>query len=271
MPNPNPMFLEKPFSLAHARRMSFGSDPLKLSLLIPLLFHDYSFDIDEFMRSLDTTRWTEANSAGGAQTPFAYSAVRTGGLQGITGTTSDAVVAVHRTETFLDPDDNPFMFIQWKANIVAGFSFEVGLSNPKSSEALPGVTSVDTPTVGNGATDLIAVHMDTDASLATAALVGDGSTGDAVAETIYRGGPGATGTTAYTPTPGYWQTYLIGTRDNIGYAAIWDGDAFMGRYTSTNAPDGGVLVRPYALFRTRNTTSKTIDIRTIAIGCEHNE
>jgi len=265
MPNPNPMFLEKPFSLAHARSMAFGTDPVKLALLIPLLLQDYSFHKDEFMKALDTDFWTTAVSGGGGPTAFAFSAARGGQLQGATGTTDNDVTAIHMTQTLFDPDDNPFMLIKWKANVVTGFSFEIGFSDPKTSEALPGVTDVDTPTVANGVTDILCVHMDTDQTLTTADLIGDGTTGSATASS----GP-ALSSAAYTPTASAWQTYLIGVRDNLGYAAIWDGDGFVGRFSVSNGPDGGVLVRPYALFRTRNTATKTIDIHKIAFGCENN-
>ena len=269
MPNPNPMFLEKPFSLAHARRMFAGSDPVKLALLAPLLIHDYSFNGDEFQQALDTGLWTTAVSAGGGPTAFAYNAARTGRLEGATGTTDDDVTAIHLAETFLDPDDNPFFLIQWQVTAVTGFSFEIGLSDPKTSENLPGITDVDDPTIGNGVTDILAVHMDTDQTRTAASLVGDGTTGSAVATDLTLGGPG--GSTDYTPTTSTWQTFVFGVRDNLGYVAIWDGDSFVGRFSTSNGPDGGVLVRPYALFRTRNTTNKIVNIRKAFWGCENNE
>lgn len=268
MVKPNPMFLEKPYSLSHARSMTGGTDPVKLSLLLPALFWDYTFESDEFTSALSANSWTTAVSGGGGPTAFAYSAARSGQLQGATGATDNDVTAIHRTETFLDPDDNPFFFIQWKANAVTGFSFEIGFSDPKTSEALPGVTDVDTPATGNGVTDIACVHMDTDQTLTTAALVGDGTTPAATKQNLYLGGPG--GSTGYTPTAATWQTYLIGIRDNLTYVSIWDGDGFVGRFDVASGPDGGVLVRPYALFRTRNTTTKTIDIRKVAFGCENN-
>ena len=271
MPNPNPGLLQtrQAFSLQHARSVFGGTDPLKLSLLVPILKASYGWFPDEFIQALDTTRWTTAVTAGGGPTPFAYAAVRGGVIQGATGTTDNDATAIHLAQTFLDPDDNPFMLIQWRANAVTGFSFEIGFSDPKTDEALPGVTDVDTPTVANGATDLLAVHMDTDQTLTTAALVGDGTTGAATSQALYLGGPG--GSTGYTPTAAAWQTYIIGVRDNLGYVAIFDGAGFVGHFSVGNGPDGGVLVRPYALFRTRNTVTKTIDIRKICVGWEQND
>ena len=265
MPEPNPMLLDgvMPFSRRHARAMFGGTDPKKIALLLPLLIGDYGWIPSEFGGALVAADWSTAVSAGGGPTAFAYSAVRGGTMQGLTGTTDNDVTALYRTQTFLDPADNPFLLIRWKANAVTGFSFEVGFSDPKADEALPGVTDVDTPTVGNGVTDILCVHMDTDQTLTTAALVGDGTTGSVA----------KTDTATYTPTAGTYQTMLIGVRANQGFCHIWDGVAKVGniRYAVTNGPDSGVLVRPYAIFRTRNTTSKTVDIDYFGFGWERND
>ena len=258
MPEPSPMFLQKPFSLAHAGSLFGGSDPKKKALLIKNLPFNYGYIESEFGGALVAADWTTAVTAGGGPTAFAFSAVRGGVMQGATGTTDNDVTAIYRTQTFLDPGDFPFMLIRWTVNTITGFSFEIGFSDPKTDEALPGVTDVDTPTVGNGVTDILCVHMDTDQTLTTASLVGDGTTG-AVAKTDI-------GT--YTPSAAVPQTMLIGLRPNIGFCAVWDGDGFAGGIirSVSNGPDTGVLVRPYAMFRTRNTASKTINIDYIGFG-----
>ena len=158
------------------------------------------------------------------------------------------------------------MLIRWRANAVTGFSFEVGFSDPKADEALPGVTDVDTPSIGNGVTDIVAIHMDTDQTDTTAYLVGDGTTG-AATRTLIEDGAG----TDFTPTANTWQTYVIGVRANLGFINVWDGRRYVGRFGVTNGPDSGVLIRPYALFRTRNTVSKTIDVDCIGFGWERNQ
>ena len=256
--NPSIMWVPKPLSRQHAA--SIFSDPGKISMFSSLLWHDYGHFLDEFIQALDTTRWTTAVTAGGGPTPFAYSAVRGGVIQGATGTTDNDATAIHLTQTFLDPADNPVLFIQWRSNAVTGLSFEIGLSDPKTDEALPGVTDVDTPATGNGVTDVACLHMDTDQTLTTVALVGDGTTGAAASQSDPEGAG-----SSYTPTASTWQTFIIGVRPNLTFAYVWDGDGFAGRFSVGNGPDSGVLVRPYALFRTRNTVTKAIDIR--KIGC----
>ncbi len=264
--NPNPMFLEKPFSRAHMDALFGGSDPKKQSLLIPAMLHDYAWAASEFQSPYTSGgRWTNAYTSGGGPTPFATGANRGGSIQGATGGTDNDAIAIYHTNVIFDPDDNPFFFIQWESNIITGFSFEIGFSDAKADEALPGITDVDTPTVGNGATDIACVHMDTDASLTTADLVASDAVGAGTAST----GP-SLADAEYTPTGGTRQTIGIGIRDNLAYATIWDGDRRVGRFSVNDGPDGGTLVRPYALFRTRNTTPKTIIIYKVAVGCEQN-
>jgi len=89
------MFIPKAFSLAHARSMFAGSDPVKLALLSDLLDFDYSGFKDEFVQALDTNRWTAAVTAGNGPTAFAYSAVRGGVIQGQTGATDNDATAIH--------------------------------------------------------------------------------------------------------------------------------------------------------------------------------
>lgn len=268
--NPNPMWIPNALSRRHARSLFGGGDPSKIALLTQLLRKDYGYLPSEFGGAIVAADWTTAVTAGGGPTAFAYSAVRGGVLQGATGSTDNDATAIYRTQTFLDPADMPWMMIRWRSNAVTGFSFEVGFSDPKTDEALPGVTDVDTPAVGNGVTDILCVHMDTDQTLTTASLVGDGTTGSPAKTDITTTPTGATG---YTPTAATYQTFLLGVRANEGYACIWDGENLMAniQWRVTNGPDSGVLVRPYALFRTRNTVSKTIDIDFWDFGWERND
>jgi len=256
------MFLTKPFSLAHARSMFGGTDPKKIVALIRNLCWDYYTYLDDFDIVLDTNRWL-ASATGGATaiTAFALNVQRCGALRGDTGTDDNAAISLAGVNEVFDAADNPFMVIRWKAPAaVTDFSFEIGFSDPKTDEALPGITDVDTPASGNGVTDIICVHMDTDQTLKTAALVADGTTGAAAKTNI--------GT--YTPTVSAWQTFVIGFRANIGFCHIWDGDGYVGSYDVAQGPDTAILVEPYALFRTRSTVQKDIDIDYILVGCERN-
>lgn len=267
MPNPNPIYTQKPFSLAHFRRVFAVSDPVKLAAMTGLMPWDYFHKVWDFHEATLTADWTTDVTAGGAPTAFAYNAQRNAALRGATGTTDDGVTALKYHSVAFDPADNPFFWLRWVAPAaVTGFSFEIGFSDAKTDEALPACTDIDTPTVANGVTDMGGVHMDTDQTLTTAAVVADGTTGAALATTLVnRAG------TAWTPTASGIIDVIVGVRPNLTYCWIWDSLAPMGIMQSVaQGPDTAVLVRPYALFRTRNTTSKQIDLLKAVIVAEEN-
>lgn len=259
------MHIQKPFSLQHFRSVFANSDPVKLAAMTALMPWDYFHRTYEFQEATINADWTTAVTAGGAPTAFAFNAQRNGALRGATGGTDDGVTAIHYHAAIFNPSDNPFFWLRFVAPAaVTGFSFEIGFSDPKTDEALPGVTDVDTPATGNGVTDIGCVHMDTDQDLATVALVADGTTGAAAKTTLVnRAG------TAWTPTASGIIDVLVGVRPNLTYCWIWDSLGPMGIQQSVaQGPDADVLVRPYALFRTRNTTSKTIDLLKAVIVAE---
>lgn len=267
MPNPNPIKIQKPFSLAHMRSVFANSDPAKLAAMVALMPWDYYHHISEFDRALDTAFWTTAVTAGGGPTAFAVNNQRNGAVQGATGTTDNDATAIHFARVIFDPADKPMFWLRWIAPAaVTGFSFEIGFSDAKTDEALPGITDVDTPASGNGVTDIGCVHMDTDQTLQTAALVADGTTG-AAAKTDLSNRAG----TAWTPTASGIIDVIVGVEANLTRCWIWDSLAPMGIMQAVaQGPDSGTLVRPYALFRTRNTTSKTITLLKAVIVAEEN-
>jgi len=192
----NPIFIQKPFSLAHMRSVFAKSDPKGLAAMTALMPWDYFHRTYDFNEPTLHTDWTAVRDSGNTATNFAYNAQRNGALRGATGTTDDGSFALHYHGAIFNPSDNPYVWFRWVAPAaVTGFSFEIGFSDPKTDEALPGVTDVDGPTTGNGVTDIGCVHMDTDQDLTTAAIVADGTTGAAAsASLVNRAG------TAWTPT-----------------------------------------------------------------------
>ncbi len=274
MPSPNPIYTQKPFSLAHLRSVFANSDPVKLAAMTALMPWDYFHKQYEFQEATLNADWTAVRDSGNTATNFAYNAQRNGALQGATGATDDGSFALHYHAALFNPSDNPFVWFRWVAPAaVTGFSFEIGFSDPKTDEALPGITDVDAdpPTVGNGVTDIAAVHMDTDQAVATARIVGDGTTGAAVGRTLTNDAG-----TAWTPTAGGIIDTIVGVRANRAFCWIWDSAARVGVMQAAeasgthNGPDANVLIRPYAMFRTRNTTSKTISLLKAVIVAEEN-
>ena len=274
MPNPNPIYTGKPFSLAHMRRVFAMSDPVKLAAMVSLMPGDYFYRAYEFNEPTLHTDWTAVRDSGNTATNFAYNAQRNGALQGVTSGTDDSSFALHYHGAIFDPADKPFIWFRWVAPAaVSGFAFETGFSDPKTDEALPACTALTalssnetTPTIGNGVTDVGAVAMDTDLTLTTAALIGDGTTGAAVGQGILNGAG-----TVWTPTAGGIIDVFLGVEANKTRCWIWDSGAPVGVMREiTNGPDSGVLVRPYIMMRTRNTTSKTINLLKAVVVAEEN-
>ena len=267
MPNlPNPVMVQKPFSLSHMRGAFAGTDPRKLAAMTALMPWDYFHRTYEFHEATLTADWVANVTGGGGPTAFAYNAQRNAGLRGATGTTDDGVTELTYHSAIFNASDNPGMWVRFVAPAaVTGFSFEIGFADPKTA-ALPAVTDVDTPATGNSATDVAVVHMDTDQTLTTTALVADGTTGAALATTLVnRAG------TAYTPTASKIIDVIVGFRPNLSFCQIWDNLGPMGIMQSVaQGPDADVLVMPYMLFRTRNTTSKTINILKCVLVAEEN-
>lgn len=259
MPLPTLMRKLSPFSLLSISEHFSGID--KIAQLLPLMPLDYLYEVHDFQAALDAAQWT-APTAGTAPTAFAYNEQRTGALRGATGTTANNVIALHKTQTYFDAADRPLMVVRWRAPAaVTAFHFEIMFSDPKTAEAAVSITDVDVPTVGNGVTDCVAVVMDTSQTLTTAALVGeDGGGGPAVRTNIG----------AWTPTANNWTEMVIGVERNRGFCSVVDGGRPIGRFSVSNGPNLGVLLRPSLVFRTLNTTSKQIDIDLIILAAERN-
>lgn len=265
MADPTPLQIPTlPGSMAMAARLFQGVDPVKVVAAYPLLYLDYYFRVWHFDEDSIEARWAVASTGGAtAITAFAYSAFRNGSLLGDTGTDDNAAIALHLDNAIFDAADNPWFLVRWLAPAaVSGFSFEIGWSDPKTDEALPGIDDIDTPSAANGITDGGGIHMDTDQTLTTAAAWGVG-TSTAVAKTNI-------GT--FTPTISTWQHTLVGVRAGQTYVAHWNGRALVNNtiYSVLSGPDVSVLMRPSMLFRTRNTTQKDIRINMVAIGAERN-
>jgi len=255
--------VERPASLLHYAKLH-SLDPRWVALNIPLLFHAFAFEREECRIALSTDRWTTSVTAGGAPTAFAFNAARGGVFRGATGTTDNGVTSIRFANLIFDAADNPGFYIRFLAPAaVSGFAFELGFSDAKTDEALPGVTALTSgavPTIGNGVTDIAAVVMDTDLTLTTAALVGDGTTGS----------PSGVAIGTYTPTVDRFVDVILQVYANLAQCQVWDDNTLVGQFGVTNGPDAAVLLNPYFMYRTRDTTSKTIDIYKIVIWHEEN-
>lgn len=261
---PNTMLnVNKPFSLLHYAKVN-NLDPRRLLLNAPNLFADFYYRLHEFDGTLDAAFWSTDVTGGGAPTAFAYNAQRNGALRGATGTSDNGVTAIYQPNVAMDPADYPTMFFRWRAPAeVSDFGFEIGWSDAKTDEKLvcvSALSAVGAPTITNGITDFGLLVMNTDLTLTTTAIIGDGTTGSVNGALV----------ATWTPTASKIIDMIIMVGPNQTRAQIWDTGALVGSFSASNGPDAGTLVRFSAIFKTLNTTTKTVDILKAAILAEEN-
>ena len=217
---------------------------------------------DDFIEdTISTTRWNLA--ADGTATTFAWAIARSGTIQGSTGSSDDGAMAINGDAMWYG-DANAGMEVRFKLDVVTAFQIEIGFTDALSDETLPAVTDIDTPATGNGATDVAVLHLDTDQTLTTAALVGE-STGSAFAAQKV-----AVGT--WTPTAGRYYTVRVQLGTNAGIVKVFDSNTptrpilvASGEQGLPSLLEGGTAVRPHAYFRTRDTTAKVVDLDFIRV------
>ncbi len=233
-----------------------GSPQGIFEAMYPWLRSNVVYVEDDFIEdTISSTRWNLATDA--TATAFAWTAAANGIVRGATGTTDNGYLAINGDAIWAG-DQNAGMEIRFKVSAVTSFTFEIGFTDALTDETLPAVTDVDTPATGNGATDVAVIHLDTDQTLTTAAFVADGTT--PAAQKVNLG--------TWVPTAGAYYTARVQLAGDNAYCAVFDENYALVPGTAKSlvtALDGNVLVRPHALFGTRDTTSKTIDIDLIRV------
>jgi hypothetical protein len=247
MANPLIGLFNAPQSLRQlVKRRHFGSQ--LTGFLLPLAVQDYIYECHDFMDDNDIEGFTGTVDA--SATAWAYSATIAGGvLTTATGAVDNNYCHLTQDSPF-DAGSRPGMEIRFKTDRVTDLTFEIGFTDPPTDATLPGVTDVDTPATGNGVTDIAVVHLDTDQTLTTAALVTDGTTAAAAKSNI--------GT--WSPTADTWHTVrlqILGS--NKGAYAIIDNNPALSASVVTG-PDTAVIIKPYCLFGTRVATDTNFKV-----------
>ena len=249
-----------PQSLAQLTRGRGWNSEL-VGFLLPFARQDFLYFEDQFLAdTLDATYWATAVTAGGAPTAFAQGALEGGSIQGATGTTDNGVSALYflGTGVFLDAARRPGMEVRFKIDVVTGLQYEIGFSDAKTDEALPGIADIDAPAATNGVTDIAALHLDTDQTLTTLAVGAYGTT-DA-------GASAAIGT--FTPTAATYTKHLIQAYANAAYGVVNNDPVNLAAGLAVG-PDTAKLMRPSLVFRTRNTTAKVVDVYYVRFWAEN--
>lgn len=255
--------VQRPFSLLHYSKVN-NLDPRRVLLNAPLLFSNFHYEINNCDRALIAGDFTTTAASG---TAFAYNAQRNGAFRGATGAVDNATVNLYPPNVAFDSADNPVLFVRWRAPATAtGMGFEIGWSDAKTDEALVCVSALTdvaaaVPTITNGITDFGLLVLNTDLSLVTTALIGDGTTGAVVGTRIPQ---------LWAPANNAIVDMIIGISPNSVKAQIWENGGLIGEYGVTNGPDSGTLVRPSLLFKSLDAATKQIDVLKWAILSEEN-
>ena len=264
MPGINSMLnVQKPFSLLHYAKVN-NLDPRRILLNAPNLFSNFHFEMNNFDRTLLAADFTTTAASG---TTFAYNAQRNGAFRGATGAVDNATVNLYPPNVAFDPADNPAFFLRWRSPAdTTRMAFEIGWSDAKTDEALTCVSALTdvaaaVPTVGNGITDYGMLVFNTDMSLVTAALIGDGTTGTVLGLRL---------PSLWAPANSAIIDMIVGISPNLVKAQVWENNAFIGEFNVTNGPDTAVLVRPSFLWKSLDAATKQIDVLKYVVLAEEN-
>lgn len=247
---------QKPASLAHLKKIT----PLNSELadfLKRLCIEDHFHEKWDFVKAGDISDFTLTKDAGA--TDFAVSKVNTakigGAAVGATGTTDNDGLSIIGG-SWLKGDNLAYLHVHFQVDAITGLQLEIGLIDAVTDATLPVITDVDTPASGNGASDLVVVHMDTDQTLATMAMVVDGSTSGMTCRK-----------TDFSPvlTPTAAETMCVRFCVDGDDATVYVNNERRYKEVLTSAIEGGVALRPWVYFRTRNTTSKAPQVELIEI------
>lgn len=259
MPKPVLGRFSYPTSLAQLVR-GRGYNSELVGFLLPFARQDFIYEEDDFTSdTLDGTKWDLGTDAGA--TAFAAGSLEGGTIRGQTAATDNNQIQIRWARTIFDAARNPGAEIRAKIDVVSsdGIEAEFGFSDPLTDETLSAVTDVDTPATGNGATDLVVLHIDGDQTLKTLALVSVGTT-DAAAKTNMPSG---------ALTAATYFRWMVQVFANKGFAVI-NNDFVNNSASVATGPDTGVLMRPHFTVATLAAADKIVDVDYIRIWAERN-
>ena len=213
-------------------------------------YKDRVFFFDDFLGdTINLDNYALANSGGAGAANFAIQVLRSGVIRSATGTTDDGSLSLIGPAIWYG-DANCGMEIRFKYDVVTGYNTEVGFAAAVPGSNASAVTDIDTPTVLD---ETAVLQIDTDQTLTTLAFATGGTSFTDTATTV-------TGTTVLTAA-----TYAIVRIQLIGnMAACWI-NGYREAVHSGDKVEGGNPLALWVYSRTRNTTTKLLDIDYVAM------
>lgn len=237
-----------------------GWNSALVRFLLPLATRNYLYQNYDFLNDTITADWSVDNSGGAGAANYAVTELEMGAIRNGTGTTDNGSTSFVFDRIIFDAARNPGMEVASKFDVVTGFAFEFGFSDAPTTAYtlnLSALTAAAVPTTNaNGLTDYAIVTLNTDFTLATAALASLGTT-DAVAGVAIA---------TYTPTAAAYFVARLQVGNRNAYAIIDNNGAQAAALAS--GPDTAKLMRPHIISATKNTTAKVHDIDRITLWAE---
>lgn len=214
------------------------------STSIVRLFDDFHYytDAEEWTKAVDTSATVAVLAGAGGRLRL-----RTANAQ------DNDAAAFYATNATWYGDNCCAMEVRFQANVAGASQIEIGFADPLTDYTLPACDNVDTPSTGNGATDVAVFHIDSDATLKTPQFVTDGGSGG------YN-----TTKTELSATEGLtannWYRVVVGLAGDASFCFFYDdetrpGGALLGSAvhgaTAASSIEGGTALAPYVFFRTR--------------------
>ena len=243
-----------PLSLAQLTRGRGWNSELA-GFLVPFARQDFVYIEDDFLAdTLDGTFW-ELGTDGGS-TAFVWNGISGGAVTGATENSSGDYIQIRGQLTWLS-NKNCGSEIYFKQDAIVTHKMEFGFSDALTDDTLPAINDIDTPSIGNGATDVLVIGRDTAQTLTTYSLVGDGTTG-ATASTAFN--------TGLVPSVSTYYRMLVQCATNSGFG-VMENQIGLG-VSAANGPDTSVLIRPHFILGTLASTAIAVDIDYIRIWQE---
>ncbi len=223
--------------------------------LLPFAMRDYFYRMYDFENATISPDWAISNSAGTSAADFASTdAVENGILRADTGTDDNGSVEIHYGKVMFDAARNPGAEMGLSFDAVTSLAFEFMFTDPPTTASTLNISALSAaaaPTwASNATTDSAGIVFNTDLTLATAAVVSQGTT-DADSGALL-------GTFAPTAGVTLFNVYRIQLGDGYVHAVIDNSAGQENRLAL--GPDTGVLMRPGLIVATKTTTARFPDL-----------
>ena len=247
-----------PQALMNMRR-THRSDEL-MAALMPIMgqsmyYREWRFDGVPMLLTNDNF-WTAASDATAAD--LAETATVEGPMiESIMGSNVDNYTSIIGLFHFCG-DLNAGIEVRARSTVaVDELLWEIGFADVVTDKTLPVVSDVDTPTVGNGGDDVAVLHMNTDQTLKTVAIIGGDSGGSDQAATM---------SALVTPTINEFHTWRIQLIGNDVYGALFDHKMqLLAHGKITDGIEGGTVLAPYILHGTLAAGGGVLSIDRVAV------